>query len=345
MGSRRIIIGVVLAAFVLVLAGVAVAYDQGHRHTIADGVRIAGVDVGGLHAADARAKLRRRLLPQLHEPVVATFERQRFTLSAQQARATVHLDAAVDAALARSRQGSLFTRVAREVGSGTVDADVHPQVTFSRAAVQRFATQVAGKLDRAPRDASVTFGATDLKPVAAQDGVQVQERRLRRAVVRALQRSGSRRTIPVRARTTAPKVTTGQLADEYGTVLTVDRTHFELHLWKRLKLVKSYHIAVGRIGLETPAGLYHIQNKAIDPVWHVPNSAWAGDLAGKSIPPGPDNPIKARWLGIFDGAGIHGTDELSSIGSAASHGCVRMAVPDVIDLYDRVPVGAAIYIA
>ena len=78
----------------------------------------------------------------------------------------------------------------------------------------------------------------------------------------------------------------------------------------------------------------------MNPTWNVPNSAWAGDLAGKSIPPGPDNPLKARWMGIFDGAGIHGTDETYSLGSAASHGCLRMAVPDVIELYDQVPVGS-----
>jgi lipoprotein-anchoring transpeptidase ErfK/SrfK len=76
----------------------------------------------------------------------------------------------------------------------------------------------------------------------------------------------------------------------------------------------------------------------------VPNSAWAGALAGKLIPPGPDDPIKARWMGIFDGAGIHGTDEVSSIGHAFSHGCVRMLIPDVIDLYDRVSVGTPVYI-
>ena len=50
-------------------------------------------------------------------------------------------------------------------------------------------------------------------------------------------------------------------------------------------------------------------------------------------------------MGIYDGAGIHGTDDVGSLGSAASHGCVRMAVADVIDLYDRVDVGTPIYIA
>ena len=77
----------------------------------------------------------------------------------------------------------------------------------------------------------------------------------------------------------------------------------------------------------------------------VPNSAWAGDLAGTVVPGGiPSNPLKARWLGIYNGAGIHGTSDIGSLGSAASHGCVRMAVPDVIELYDKVPVGAPVYI-
>jgi len=100
------------------------------------------------------------------------------------------------------------------------------------------------------------------------------------------------------------------------------------------------------VGLETPAGLYHIQNKGVNVPWSVPNSPWAGDLAGTVVPGGvPENPLKARWMGIFDGAGIHGTDQIGSLGTAASHGCVRMAIPDVIELYDKVPVGAPVYIA
>ncbi len=127
----------------------------------------------------------------------------------------------------------------------------------------------------------------------------------------------------------------------------MDRANFQLILYRGLKLAKTYGIAVGQVGLETPAGLYHIQNKAVDPAWTMPNSSWVapGDR-GKVIPGGvPENPLKARWLGIFDGAGIHGTDAEASIGSAASHGCVRMRIPDVIELYDQVPVGAPIYIA
>jgi lipoprotein-anchoring transpeptidase ErfK/SrfK len=142
-----------------------------------------------------------------------------------------------------------------------------------------------------------------------------------------------------------PKVTTEHLADKYPQVVTVDRANFRLRLFKDLKLAKTYKIAVGQIGLETPAGVYHVQNKAVDPAWHVPNRDWAGDLAGKVIPGGvPENPLKSRWLGIYDGAGIHGTAEESSLGTAASHGCIRMAVKDVEELYEEVPVQTPVYI-
>lgn len=345
MRSRRVIIAAASAAVLLLAAVGAFAYDHGRRDTIAHGVHVAGVDVGGMSRAQARSALQRRLLPALRHPVVVTFGGRRYALGTKQAGVAIDLDGAVDAAISRSRDGSFVARVTREVTGGSVEADVQPAVVFSRPAVRSFVSDLAARLDRAPRDASISFTATSLKPVRAQQGVEVRQRRLRLDVVRALETAGASRTVHAQARTVEPKVTTDQLADAYDTVITVDRPHFTLRLWKRLKLVKSYRIAVGRVGLETPAGLYHIQNKQIDPVWHVPDSDWAGDLAGKSIPPGPENPIKARWMGIFDGAGIHGTDELSSLGSAASHGCVRMAVPDVIDLYDRVPVGAPVYIA
>ena len=344
MRSRRFIIGSVLIAFVLLGVAGAFAYDHSRRDTIAKGVHVAGVDVGGMKAAHARATLARSLLRALRKPAVVAYGGRRFTLGARSARVAVNLDGLVAEALARSRDGSIVARVGREVTGGSVDADIQPRVRYSRAAVAAFVGDVTATLDRPARDASIDFSATQLEPVAAQDGVEVLPRRLRRAVVRTLTTPGASAVRPV-VRTLAPKVTTDELVLKYPTIITVDRTSFRLRLWKDLKLVKSYPIAVGMAGLETPAGVYTINDKQVDPSWHVPNSAWAGDLAGKTIPPGPADPIKARWMGIYNGAGIHGTDELSSLGSAASHGCVRMAIPDVIDLYDRTPLGTTVYIA
>ena len=99
-------------------------------------------------------------------------------------------------------------------------------------------------------------------------------------------------------------------------------------------------------GLETPAGRYTIQNKAVNPAWTRPELA-VGRLARRvrsSPAASPTNPLKARWLGIYDGVGVHGTADRGSIGSNASHGCIRMLVEDVIKLYDQVPVGTPIFI-
>jgi lipoprotein-anchoring transpeptidase ErfK/SrfK len=334
-----------IAAVVLIAAVSAWAYDHGKRDTIADGVRVGGVDVGGMNADRARAELREQLLTRLQRPIVATYEGRRVALSARRAGVAVNVEQAVDDAVARSRTGSFLTRVAREVTGGSVSADIQPRVVYSRLAVAHFVAQVGDGFDRPARDASIDFTPTSLEPVTGQDGARVERRRLRRAIVHALTDASAPSTVAVRARTTRPKVTTAQLAAKYPVVITVDRSNFRLRLWKHLKLEKTYTIAVGMAGLETPSGVYTINDKQVDPVWSVPNSAWAGDLAGQVIPPGPSNPIKARWMGIYAGAGIHGTTDIGSLGSAASHGCVRMAIPDVIDLYDRTPIGTTVYIA
>ena len=95
----------------------------------------------------------------------------------------------------------------------------------------------------------------------------------------------------------------------------------------------------------TPTGLFSVTNKQIDPVWSVPNSEWAGELAGTTVAGGTaENPLVSRWMGVTDGVGFHGTNETGSIGTAASHGCMRMNVADIEALYDQVPVGTPVYI-
>jgi lipoprotein-anchoring transpeptidase ErfK/SrfK len=230
---------------------------------------------------------------------------------------------------------------------GRLHADIPARATYSKHAALALVDRVRGAIDRPARDADVSFTGAGISTVPSHEGLAVLAHRLHAQVDRAVVDPYASHALVARTRHVAPKVSTRDVASRYDTALIVDRGSFQLKLYKHLRLLKTYSIAVGMQGLETPAGLYHIQNKAVDPVWNVPHATWAGKLAGKTIPPGPDDPLKARWLGIFDGAGIHGIDpsEYGSIGHAASHGCVRMRIPDVIDLYDRVPVGAPIYIA
>jgi lipoprotein-anchoring transpeptidase ErfK/SrfK len=165
-------------------------------------------------------------------------------------------------------------------------------------------------------------------------------------VERALAATGRARTVAVPAHVVKPKVTTAQLAATYPAYIVVNRSEFRLHFYEHLKLAKTYEIAVGMEGLETPAGLHHIEWEQVDPPWYVPKKAWAGSLAGTVVPPGPADPLKARFMSFEGGAGIHGIDpsEYSSIGHDASHGCIRMRIPDVIALYSKSPVGTPVYI-
>jgi lipoprotein-anchoring transpeptidase ErfK/SrfK len=225
-----------------------------------------------------------------------------------------------------------------------VSADLEPRIRYDKSAVKDFVNQLAGQIDQDPVDATVVPSGGRLRQEAGQPGQAIDMREMTTAINHAARSPGRDQAIPAVVKTTKPEVNKKDLAQTYPRYIYIDRGSFTLRFYQHLRLEKSYPIAVGQQGLETPAGLYHAQDKQVDPSWHVPNSAWAGSLAGQVIPPGPADPLKARWIGIYNGAGIHGTDDIGSLGSAASHGCVRMSVSDVIDLYDRVEVGDPIYV-
>jgi lipoprotein-anchoring transpeptidase ErfK/SrfK len=346
MRSRSFLAFCAVLVALLTAAGAVYAYDAGRDDLIAKGVSIGGVDVGGLRAHQARERLQERILLPLNQPVVARYKGRSYTLTAEQARLGVDLEGSVHAALGRSRSGDLFTRAFRGITGAQVRADVPIRITHDENVVRELVDRVSGELDRPARDAEVDLSKGRIDRTTSHTGLQVRAARLERELNAALTSVGGERAIRVHARTVQPKVTTEELAGRYPAVLMVNRGSFRLTLYKNLKPAKTYRIAVGAAGLETPAGLYHIQNKQKDPAWHVPDSDWAGKLRGKVIAPDdPKNPIKARWMGIYDGAGIHGTTAVDSLGSAASHGCIRMAIPDVIELFDEVPVQAPVYIS
>jgi lipoprotein-anchoring transpeptidase ErfK/SrfK len=259
------------------------------------------------------------------------------------------VDGSVDRALAASRTGNVLSRTWRELRGGTVRANVQADVTYDARAIRKLADRVAKTIDKPAKDATLDLAGGNVNPQPSRDGIAVRTAWLRSKVRRTmLSTAPTRETVHLRTRVVKPGVSTEQLAAKYPAVLVVNRSAFTLTLYKHLKRAKTYPIAVGMVGLETPAGVYHIQNKAVDPAWTMPNSDWVAPKdRGKVVPGGTaENPLKARWLGIFAGAGIHGIDpsEYGTIGHAASHGCVRMRIPDVVELYPQVPVGAPIYI-
>ncbi len=326
MRTRAVFIAAVVGVLLLVGAGAVYAYDRSNAEEIGKGVRVGGVDVSGMTADEAEAKLRTAVLEPLNRPGVVRAAGKR---------------------VSRTREGGIIERAWRGIRGEEVGADLELDIRYSKVAINRLADRVSEKLDKPAVDARVDLESGDVTPQASADGRRVLVKELKRDVRRRLLDVGADKTVRARTEVVKPEVTTEELAEKYPAILVVDRSNFQLTLYKNLELAKTYSVAIGAVGFDTPAGLYHIQNKAVNPAWTMPHSDWVapGDR-GKIVPGGvPENPLKARWLGIYDGAGIHGTDAEGSIGTAASHGCVRMRIPEVIELYDQVPVGAPIYIA
>ena len=124
-----------------------------------------------------------------------------------------------------------------------------------------------------------------------------------------------------------------------NTSLIVKLSDRRVYVYQNNQLKASYPIAVGKRGWETPLGRYHVLNMQRNPAWQHP---WND----KVIPPGPDNPLGARWIGFWtDGKnfiGFHGTPEERLVGQAVSHGCIRMRNQDILALYALVKIGTPV---
>ena len=113
------------------------------------------------------------------------------------------------------------------------------------------------------------------------------------------------------AQTTTGPETAGQW------VIVVSLEDRELALVEDGQVKKVYTVAVGKHSTPSPVGTFTIARRVKNPVYQHD---------GKTIQPGPHNPVGSRWMGLnIKGYGIHGTNEPKSIGKASSHGCIRMA--------------------
>jgi len=303
------------------------------------GVIVSGVDVGNLTVAEAQASLEQTLGPAFAEDIVVTAARRSFTLKMSRLDFAFRADRTALRALKAGQ-------AAPPAPDGSLPpASAEPAVSFGRTPMWRFVKQTAKAVDVAPRDAKLKIRLTRMIKRKGHKGHKLPQRALVESIKAALADPLAARTIRPGRKTITPKVRTKELRRIYPSVITIDRSHFRLRLFKRLRFAKGYGVAVGQPAYPTPAGLFSIQTKQVNPTWTAPNSPWAGEMAGQSVGGGAwNNPLKARWMGVSGAVGIHGTGEPWSIGTRASHGCIRMTVPDVIDLFRRVSLGTPVLI-
>jgi lipoprotein-anchoring transpeptidase ErfK/SrfK len=317
----------IVAACAAIPAAAPAAKTKADPTNVPAGVTAGGVDLSGLTLADAQARLDATIGVKVNADLVLGAAGKPWTLKAADANLTFD---------------SLTT--AKRAIRAKVPGDVGLKLSHSKNAVKAWVSGIAAKVAKAPKDARVKITLTHIYRTRATHGRALDQTAVNKDVNAALDDGvNAPRTLHTKLKKTSPAVNVNDLKRKYNTIITVDKSHFKLRLFKGLKFKKSYGVAVGQPAYPTPSGLFAIQNKQVDPVWSVPNSPWAGELQGTTVDGGSAaNPLKARWMGIVNGVGIHGTGEDYSIGTRASHGCIRMHVPDVKDLFDRVPVGTPV---
>jgi lipoprotein-anchoring transpeptidase ErfK/SrfK len=133
-------------------------------------------------------------------------------------------------------------------------------------------------------------------------------------------------------------------ASAFSTVILVRTGENKLYLYRDGQISRTYSVATGRPEFPTPTGIFHVVDKIVNPVWRNPHSNWSATMP-EEIPAGPGNPLGTHALALSaSGILIHETPDVGSIGTSASHGCIRMRGGDEIDLFSRVSSGTLVAI-
>ena len=339
----------VLVVSVIVLIGALASLTWAGQRTagrLADGVRVAGVDVGGLSRDEAVQRVWKRLGKPTMRSVRVRAGGRTFVLSARRARVRLRLPETVGRAHAASSGENVLERGWRELTGGRVDRDVALQPGVSKRAIRTFVGEIRAAVRREAADARLSMSVTRVAATRERTGRRlVGSEALETRIAHAFANPQADRSLRADVERVKPRMTRAQLWERTPVVVTVSRADRRARLFRRGALVTSYRVAVGQPGYPTPTGRFTVQAMQTNPVWNAPNSEWAGELAGQSIPPGdPRNPLVARWIGFNGAVGFHGTKSLASLGRAASRGCVRMSREDVISLYSRVELGTPVIV-
>jgi lipoprotein-anchoring transpeptidase ErfK/SrfK len=281
-------------------------------------VRIAGVDVSGM-----RPDLARRLVHRRFDRAIRfSYSERRWKVSTWLLAGSAAFELAVDRAL-----------------TSPPGARVRLPVSVERDWVEHYVDYLARAFYRAPVNAK-QMGLRGLRPYIspARYGIRVRKGVMIARITRNLL---EQRRVPIKL-ATAP-VAPAKLRSDFGAEIVIRRLSNRLYVYKAGKFWRSFRVATGSPYYPTPTGDFTIVDKQRWPAWYPPNSPWAKGL--KPIPPGPNNPLGSRWMGLsFYGVGIHGTPNPSSIGYSASHGCIRMHIPEAEWLFERVGLGTRVYI-
>jgi lipoprotein-anchoring transpeptidase ErfK/SrfK len=312
------------AGFILCLVVCALGVGAAHARAdtppppavIADGVQIGSVDVGGLTADEATVAVQ----DAYFAPVALHVGHHGYSVSPHHFHTALPLPPAVQTAL-----------------TALPDTAIPLRPTVDTKLVAKWVKTLAGKTYHAP--VAGTLRLRNGRPFFSHSH---PGRALRPFPTRMLIRNaiftGTRSVI------VAPLRTLQAASVKAQPVIVIHRGSNRLYLYDGVRLVRVFPVATGQAAWPTPLGNFQIVVKQKNPWWFPPTQdSWAA--GAKPVPPGPNNPLGTRWMGLSaPGVGIHGTDEPWSIGHSESHGCIRMQVVSAEWLFNRVQIGTPVFI-
>lgn len=344
-GQRVLII--VLATALLVLSGTmawAAVNDYSARTVVPRGVTVAGTDLSGMTEQQAREAIEQAVAAPLMAPVTVEADGKEFTFDPE-GTVEVDIEAMVDEAYAPRRNASYLARLQHDLAGTPLTAEVEPVFAVDQASLDAWLATVAEQVDRKAVNAKVAIVDSKVKLSREKSGrrtdLQTASQALAAAFTAQAVLSGVERRVEVPVKTLKPKVT----AKDLGKTVVVDLSERRIRLFDGDKLEIAYRCAIGTPQYPTPQGHFEIVQKRYLPTWVNPApTTWGKDMPAR-IPPGYNNPLGTRALNLSaSGIRFHGTTNIGSVGTAASHGCMRMRMSDIEDFYPRVEVGTQVYI-
>jgi lipoprotein-anchoring transpeptidase ErfK/SrfK len=333
---------VVVAVLAMLGGGTAYAayrYDRSAADRILPGISVAGIDVGEMSRSEAVRTVHAQADLRLTAPLRIDAAGVTWTLTPAALGMSADVEAAVDRAFAVAEDMSLASRLYHRLADEPVEAGFKVEFRIDHSAVEAFVGQAFDEVAEPAIDARFELVDGEIVTARSSEGQELKVTAATKEILRAMNRRGDSVALPVVP--IAPEVTTASL----GTTIVVDVSDNALQLYEGLRVVKEYRVATGTPGYPTPVGTFEIIDKRENPTWTNPDpEGWGKDLPA-FIGPGPGNPLGTRAMYLnAPGIRIHGTWSSSSIGTAASHGCIRMHIQDSEEMYPLVPVGSRVLV-
>jgi lipoprotein-anchoring transpeptidase ErfK/SrfK len=311
---KRLVVAVVLAA----VASGAAAPSAKQGGAVPQGVKVGGLKLGGMPVEQARAALSW----SYNRPLRFVFYGHRWRIRPEKLGASVDVEKTIGRAL-----------------KANAGENVPLTVSINGARLTQYSKGLDHWLSIPAQDATATLTGK-LTPVihAGKPGLAIHKIATRKAIQSALQLA-ARPLLRPDAETVAPNTT----PSKFGPVVVIYRGSNRMHVYNGTHPWRVFSVATGQSIYPTPTGNWHVVDMQRNPWWRPPDSPWAQGL--KPIPPGPGNPLGTRWMGLdAAGVGMHGTPDDASIGYSASHGCIRMHIPDAEWLFNHVHIGTPVFI-